>query len=311
MFFIEPYAIISAEAQAFWGLTAIIVIAGLAALYSFANYLKQVRLIEDTPTSKIRSAAQGFVELEGITKHMSSTKPMLSPLSQTPCVWYQFTIQKKVQTGKNNTSWRTIQSGSSSQPITLDDSTGLCLLKPSKAKIHSHLDNTWYGMSRHPSPLSVERKESLIQFGSYRYNEDYISAESPIYALGHFKTTRASDGFTREKAIGEIISEWKQDYDTMLKKFDRNGDGTLDENEWKLVRLAANLEAENLEEHLADQPDVHVMEKPSTRLPYLISTRDQKAFTGKLKWYYRIALVLALASLYTSSWMIYIRLTGY
>lgn len=309
LYFIDPQIIESAEAPAFWGLTAFIVIAGLAALYAFANYLKQVRLIEDTPTSKIRSAAQGFVELEGITKHLNPDSPMFSPLSDTPCVWYEFKIEKKIRTGKDSTTWRTIQSGRSSHPITLDDTTGVCLLKPAKAKIHSHQDNTWYGTSRHPSKLSVDRKDSLLQFGNYRYSEEFISAESPIYALGHFKTTRASDNFTREKAISDIIREWKQDYASMLQRFDRNGDGTLDEKEWKLVRLAASLEAENLEAHLAEQADVHVMEKPSSKLPYLISTSDQKEFTQKLKWYYRIALVLALAALYVGSWIIYIRLT--
>ena len=316
MFIIDPAFITSAESVDFWAITSVIMAVGLIGLYGFATYFKQVRLIEDTPTSKIRSAAQGFVELEGISKNLNSGSPMLTPLSQTPCVWYDFRIEKKVKTGKDSTSWRTIQSGRSSHPIPLDDSTGICLLKPNKASIHSHEENTWYGTSRHPSKLSIDRKGSMLQFGNYRYSEEYISAESPLYALGHFKTTRASDSFTREKAIKEIISEWKQDYASMLKKFDRNGDGTLDEKEWKLVRLAASLEAENLEEQLVNQPEVHIMEKPSAKLPYLISTRDQKEFTSRLKWYYRGALVVTLACLYMYSWAIYIRLshsavTGY
>ncbi len=309
MLFIDPYMITSMAPGPYWALIAVIALIGALFLGVFAHYLKQVRLIEDTPTSKIRSAAQGFAELEGRCKHLNADQPLLSPLSQTPCVWYDFRIERKYKSGKNQTSWQTIQSGRSTQPILLDDGTGVCLLKPLKANVHSERSKSWYGTTAYPTKLSVERQDSLFQFGDYRYSEQWIAAEQPLYALGHFKTSRATDGFNREAAIRNIISEWKKDYSQMIERFDRNGDGEIDENEWKLVRLAASLEAEDLELNLTHQSDVNVMEKPTSNLPYIISTKDQKSLTGKLKWYYRIALVCTLVSLYFVTTINYVRMT--
>ena len=300
----------SAEPWAVWSLAGVIAFFGCLFLWAFASYLRKVRLIEDTPTSKIRSAAQGFTELEGISRDLNPDNPLLSPLSQSACVWFDYRVQHRVVNSKNQASWQTVHSGRSSQPILLEDSTGTCLLKPAKASIHSNVNHTWYGDAAHPNRYSFENRNGFFQSGDYRYSEDLIRANQPLYALGHFRTTRSTDGFTREKAISNIIREWKSDYSKMLERFDRNGDGTLDEKEWKLVRLAAKLEAEDLENKLKQDADVHVMEKPSTNLPYLISTSNQEKFTKKLKWYYRIALVLTLVACYTASWIIYTRISG-
>lgn len=50
--------------EVFYGLIFSIVIA-LTLFSLMFYYLKRARLIEDTPTSRIRSAAQGYVELIG------------------------------------------------------------------------------------------------------------------------------------------------------------------------------------------------------------------------------------------------------
>lgn len=302
MKYVDPVYVRASEPLEFWTITIFLTMGALFFLYWFARNLRNARLIEDTPTSKIRSAAQGFVELEGIAKPLPPGEPLLSPLSQTPCHWYRFNIKRKVRSGKN-TTWRTIQSGTSPHPILLDDNTGECLIKPAKASIHTHVSNSWYGTSRHPSPLSISRKESLIQFGNYRYSESLVPLNAPLYAMGDFRTLRSTDQFTKEKAVANIIKEWKSDYDAMVQRFDRNGDGTLDEKEWKLVRLAANLEAEDLQNKLMAEADVHTMEKPKGNYPFLISTEDQLVFTKRLKWHYRISAIALLVFMYGSGWM--------
>lgn len=45
---------------------------------------KRARLIEDMPTSKIRSASQGYTELIGVAENRGVT--LSSPLSGSPCV---------------------------------------------------------------------------------------------------------------------------------------------------------------------------------------------------------------------------------
>ncbi len=290
----------------FWGFLIFPIAITLFCLWAFVHYLRLTRLIEDTPTSKIRSAAQGFTELEGRAVFVANS-PLASPLSGKICIWYRYKIERKVQSGKN-TSWRTIQSGSSPHPIRLDDTTGQCLLSQKGASIHTHLNKTWYGMQASPSNLSVERSESFLQYGNYRYSEELITENTPLYALGHFKTVRSNDHYSKQKAITNIISTWKSDYQSLLAKFDKNNDGTLDEKEWKLVRLAANLQADDLEKELMLEPEIHTMEKPAKGLPYLISTGEQSSFANKFKWYSRLAFVVFIIASYCTIYLLKARL---
>jgi len=55
--------------------------------------LKQKRLITSTPTSKIKSAAQGLAEIKG---HIcpDKTQEINAPLSGKPCYWFSFEVEK-------------------------------------------------------------------------------------------------------------------------------------------------------------------------------------------------------------------------
>ena len=291
----------------FWGFLICPAAITLCCLWAFVRYLRFARLIEDTPTSKIRSAAQGFTELEG--RAVLVAKSILaSPLSGKACIWYRFKVERKIDTGKS-TRWRTVQSGSSPHPIRLDDTTGHCLLSQKGASIHTHLKKTWYGMSASPSLKSVERSDSFLQYGNYRYSEELITENTPLYALGHFKTVRANDGFQQHQAVANIIGSWKADYQELLAKFDKNNDGTLDAREWKLVRLAAKLEADDLSKELLNEAEIHTMEKPPRSLPYLISTGEQDSFANKFKWYSRLAFIAFVLASYGTVWLLQARLS--
>ena len=62
------------------------------------RWIQIARLIEDTPRSRVRSAAQGYVELAGRATGLPGTQN-LAPLTQRPCVWWRFRIQKRSQSG--------------------------------------------------------------------------------------------------------------------------------------------------------------------------------------------------------------------
>ncbi len=127
----------------------------------------RVRLIEDTPTSKVASAAQGFVELEGWAQ--PRTAPLLSPLSQTPCVWYHSYIEVTTGKGKNRkTHTRDVKT--SRQPFYLADKTGLCLIDLGKLEVRAKRV-----VETRPNPGRLHH-ESLIVPGD------------PLFALGEFST---------------------------------------------------------------------------------------------------------------------------
>ena len=64
----------------------------LVCLYLMLSRLQRARWIEDTPTSRIRSAAQGLVELNGMLD-AGGHEPLRSPLSNKPCLWYRFRVE--------------------------------------------------------------------------------------------------------------------------------------------------------------------------------------------------------------------------
>jgi len=64
-----------------------------ACFWLLFHYLKRARLIEDTSTSKIRSAAQGHFEIMEKVSH-DKNQTLTAPLSGTICVWYTYKIQR-------------------------------------------------------------------------------------------------------------------------------------------------------------------------------------------------------------------------
>src|SRR3990172_5026880 len=100
---------------------AVAVLAGGCAFCSWRTWrhVSHIRLIEDTPTAKIRSAPQGYVELEGVGKLMDGP-PIIAKLSGLPCVWYRYKIEEYITGGSNDRHhWETIDKGESTETFWL------------------------------------------------------------------------------------------------------------------------------------------------------------------------------------------------
>jgi len=63
-----------------WMLLGFLAVTALVAFYLSFRYWYRARLIEDVPTARIRSAPQGYVELEG-TGQPLETAPLISASS--------------------------------------------------------------------------------------------------------------------------------------------------------------------------------------------------------------------------------------
>lgn len=169
--------------EAFW--TLIILFTLFIAYFMRQSYksLKRARLLEDTPTAKIRSAAQGYVELNGVQR-MLNAYPTTTRLSHSPCTWHRYTIEFY-----DNTAWRLIEHGQSSQPFAIDDGTGICVIDPTGAEISTPVVDHWLGYNRYPAGKPRSWLSRLFQsFGKYRYTEWTMQEGMPLYAIGHFHT---------------------------------------------------------------------------------------------------------------------------
>ena len=90
-------------------------IAGVG-LLAWASSYKRARAIADVATSRIGSAAQGYVEIVG----RASTTPselIVSPLSGIACIWYRYRVYSK---DGNRGEWREIDSGTSATTFSPD-----------------------------------------------------------------------------------------------------------------------------------------------------------------------------------------------
>ena len=91
-----------------------------AAVYSFWYAFKawrENRIIADTPTSRVRSAAQGYVQFTGHGLLMSKEENR-APLTGIACAWWRYKIEERRQSGRSR-GWTTVQSDTSANMFKL------------------------------------------------------------------------------------------------------------------------------------------------------------------------------------------------
>ncbi|AMO67661.1 MAG: hypothetical protein ACJA1T_000762 [Zhongshania aliphaticivorans] len=273
----------------------------LGCAYGSLSRLHSARIIEDTPTSKIRSAHQGYVELIGFAK-AGTSELLLSGLSQTPCLWYRYNIERYESSGKNS-HWRSVERKTSEQPFILNDGTGDCIVYPDRAEVSTLRKKVWKGSERHPN--STLSKHSL--FGSrYRYTEEILCADDLLYIIGQFQTRHPpSASELQEKAMATILNDWKRDYDQLVARFDRNGDGEIDLQEWDLVRAEALRKAQRQYRNQTPPAPVHTISySPSRRQPYMIASSEPDSLSKRFRWQAFFLLVASLGSAVAFMWLI-------
>lgn len=249
-------------------------LAGTGAAVAFAlmaRNLRRARLIEDIPTSKIRSAAQGYLELNGFAR-TGADGPLEAPLTRTPCVWYRYRIEQRELAGHNR--WRTVKSGASEQPFLLDDSTGQCLVDPRGADITPGRQRQWVD-------------------GRNRYTEALLRADDWLYLVGWFESLHPPNASAQAQTLSrQLLREWKADQPALLARFDANGDNVIDSAEWEAARTSATTQAHRHVLKHYDPTPQHILKRPTQRRhPYLIANRDPKRLASRYRWQARLSLL--------------------
>jgi len=294
-------------------------------LYGIFRFFHRSRMIDDTPTSKIRSAHQGFVELEGQGRLMQGT-PIVSPLSKKQCLWYSYKIEKRVREydighkdshAHTKTNWETVDSGLSDNLFLLADETGICVVDPEGATITPNFSKTWYG-DREFHGADMISADAFLSLSSvsgkqnYRYTEKLIDVGEELYVLGRFKTIGGRrEKFDKPGEVRELLAKWKTKPNMLLARFDENDDGEIDIQEWQKVMAAAEQHIEqSLTERLV-QPEIHTVSKPlDSRRPYIISVEDQTTILKKYHWYSRGSIMGFFVSGIIFVWIVGIRLAN-
>ena len=264
-----------------------------AALYFFWRSLHQGRLMEDMPTSLIRSAAQGYVELDGRARMMKGD-PILAPLSRQRCVWWEYKITETRRDSQGRVSRRVIQK----QAAEMLGEDGARIL-------HSHR-HRWSGSHRWPQ--AGYKHGVLSLFGRYHYEERLIKVNDPLFCIGYFRTQSAVQGHFDQKAeLNELLREWKQDQALLEQRFDVNKDGRIDAKEWEAARRVAlkQLRREQFEQQMPQ--GLHVLSRPVDKRPYIISGISQDKLILRSRLMCFAALVSFLGTIGFLVWALNLR----
>lgn len=234
-------------------------------LFAWAFSYKRVRTIADIATSRIGSAAQGYVELYGRAS-VDAENLIQSPLSGIACVWFRYWVYTK---DNSDREWRETSSGISDSMFEIRDGTGRCQVDPDNADV-----------------VSPERRVSYQ--GDYKHVEEMLFAGGSIYVLGEFSTIGGANSVLNVKEdVSALLTEWKKDPVQLKKRFDLDGNGEVDMQEWALARNAAIREVEKQHRELRAEPGVHVMRAPQDGRLFLISNLSpQKLRRRYLLWSY-------------------------
>ncbi len=256
----------------------------LFSLLAWRSSLNRLRAIRDTPTSRIDSAAQGYVELIG--RGMPFGDVLLrSHLKQLPCLWYRYKIEERTYTGKNRENWRTVESGESPDSFMLRDATGECIVDPEQAEISTIYLDRW-------------------NEGDLRYTEWKLLKNDRLYILGEFRTRSGAVEFDPNAELNARLAEWKKDMPDLRKRFDLNNDGELNMDEWMLARKAVQREIAKKKREAEAQPDLHLISRPRDGKLYLISNLTPEDLSRRYLYWSWAHLFIFFVALGAFGWVL-------
>ena len=262
------------------GWLACLSIMAAISILAWMSALNRLRTIRDTPTSKIASAVQGYVELTG--RGYPFGEPLLGQLSRLPGLWYRYKIEKHESANK----WKTVDSGESGDTFILRDETGECVVDPEQAEILTQHRDQWHSLD-------------------YRYTEWKLIEHDSIYVIGRFRTQGGSSlQFDTREELNALLAEWKKDMPVLLERFDLDGNGTLDMQEWMLARSAARREVAKMMREEQAQPDIHIVSRPRDSELFMISNLDQDKLSRRYLFWSWAHLAIFFGALGGIGWVL-------
>lgn len=292
--------IVQASNHEFWVYSILFIIVAAAGFYFAFEFFRRARVIEDTPTSRIRSAAQGYVELIGYGETIEGPE-IVAPLSKTPCTWYRYKVERLGEKHKH-----VVDSGVSEELFMLVGQTGRCVIDPEGAIVTPTVKTSWYSSSY---SNDTESLISGIGRRRYRFTEERMHPGDTLYAIGFFRSVGgAHESFNTAQEVRELLASWKKDPEKMLSMFDRNKDGVIDAQEWENVRKVANYFVRKKHAKRKLPPVTHILSKPeNSKQPFMLSTKPAHELIKRYKLFSvgSFAGFLALGSF--AAWMFLVR----
>ena len=257
-----------------------------------ANY-RRYRQLADTPTSRLASAALGQVELSGMAR-CHPNAPNYSPLSGRRCAWYRcWRIDERGKLDLEDWLRWTMQRStrlaarvnppeiSSDDSFLLVDGDAEATVLPGSAQVIAHHRRRWH-------------EDGMLLI------EEWIDEGETIHVRGQLSRLEPRVGAIELRLdIGAKLAEWKRNQAELLRRFDLDGNGQLNQREWGLARAAAQREVLALHKEMARQPAYWLLAGNEQSGPPIITTlppRQSASLFRRRAWLHAVvALVCVLA----------------
>jgi hypothetical protein len=249
-------------------------IAAIGLLASTASY-QRARAIADIATSRIGSAAQGYVEVMGKAK-ADPSELIFTPYSRIACIWYRYRAYSR---DGDRGEWQQIDSGSSFTTFEISDGTGACRVDPEHAEV-----------------MAPERRVSYRD--GDKLVEEMLFAGSQIYVLGEFTSVRGDGSALSVSAdVSALLGSWKKDPVQLKKRFDLDGNGEIDTHEWELARRLATRTVEKEHREIRQLDELNIVRAPREGRMFLISTLPPQKTRRRYLWWSALHLGVAVMTL--------------
>ena len=98
------------------------------------QWFREKRLLEDLPTSKIRSIAMGLVEVSGKAVPCEQSMMLRGPFTNKACVHYKCAVERLIKNNNKSDEWELLKKEEKGDYFYLQDATGKVLIDAKGAK---------------------------------------------------------------------------------------------------------------------------------------------------------------------------------
>ena len=195
------------------GIPIVFFIGGLSLFFGALKKINRDRLIENMPTSKIRSIAMGLVEVNGKVSKYNDT--LIAPLSGEECVYCRFSITEWKR-GRKRSYPIELRSKEKGVLFNLDDGTGQILIDARGANLENisryiDFDTTSDGDQITGHILNYCKKHNIELYrknGSLKrieFKETYIPIRQNLYIMGVASRNKYEDIKSKSGKVNNMI----------------------------------------------------------------------------------------------------------
>lgn len=231
------------------------------------------RYVTDTPRAKIRSAAQGVNKISGTAAATGISATLVSPMRRKACLWYAaHDLGDADDLGENPFVGLAI---AIAVPL-----LGRYLLTGSKCSDEPFLLTEGdEKLVVDPTGAMVVSKRVSLGFGDFEHT---IIEGDKLTIYGELRSRHPVEEYCVRSELRDALAALKSNSVELLARFDADGDGKIDEEEWERAREILKGEVEAQRDALSAKPAAHFVHKPRSGSPYIIATFPESDLLKRL-----------------------------